>query len=295
MNATVNQFSADISAHFKQHTAAESEAYVTELYATASVNDRELIEAALQSIGDEIGSGASDAVENSGFTKANIAQCKDAIREFNALSAQNMSVDMLEILKLMQSSSQSMRNAYRKIRNDESSAQISTMLDAAKEMKSAADHRYKAAQIQAWTQIATGTVQGIGAGMSAFGSFKSLGKMDSITKVDSAGKEFSKLVDTTASKNWGNFGSTSSATGESLGNIGGGIGKLISAGEEREAALADARGRELDASGKLHESAYQDANDQMQRNQEIIRDVMDKLQAIQQSNLETNRRINNNI
>ena len=295
MNATVNPFSADISAHFKQHTAAESEAYVTELYATASVNDRELIEAALQSIGDEIGSGASDAVENSGFTKANIAQCKDAIREFNALSAQNMSVDMLEILKLMQRSSQSMRNAYRKIRNEESNAQIGTMLDAAKEMKSAADHRYKAAQIQAWTQIATGTVQGIGAGMSAFGSFKSLGKMDSITKVDSAGKEFTKLVETTSSKNWANFGSTTGAVGDSLGNLGGGIGKLISAGEEREASLADARSRELDASGKLHESAFQDANDQMQHNQELIRDVMDKLQAIMQSNLETNRRINNNI
>lgn len=295
MTTNITTYQNDISAYFKEHSVADSETYVAALYAKGTVEERGLIEDALEAIGSDLTKDPSTAIEDSGFTKENISHCKSALSELRTINADHMQMDLFSILALIQKSGQNMRDAMRQVRGAESSAQITNMLDSAKEMKTAANHRFKAAQIQAYTQIATGSLQVIGTGVSAFSSFKSMGKMDTITKTDALGKNYSEMVATASSEKWSNGASATKGATDGLSAIGEGVGKIFSSREEREASLADARSREFDAASKLNESAVQESNEQMQRALEIIQDAASKLQSIQQSNLETNRTINNNI
>lgn len=73
------------------------------------------------------------------------------------------------------------------------------------------------------------------------------------------------------------------------------IGKSASAGLDFEASLHEANASRLQAQAKLHESASQQANDMMQQMMDVIRDVRDKIQAMDQSRLETIRGIARNI
>lgn len=73
------------------------------------------------------------------------------------------------------------------------------------------------------------------------------------------------------------------------------IGKSASAGLDFEASLHEANASRLQAQAKLHESASQQANDMMQQMMDVIRDVRDKIQAMDQSRLETTRGIARNI
>lgn len=61
------------------------------------------------------------------------------------------------------------------------------------------------------------------------------------------------------------------------------------------ASLHDARKAELEASASAHDAAASQANDEMQQMQDMLRDIRDKLSAMEQSNIETNRGIARNI
>ncbi|HEX7750344.1 MAG TPA: type III secretion system translocon subunit SctB [Bordetella sp.] len=74
-----------------------------------------------------------------------------------------------------------------------------------------------------------------------------------------------------------------------------GIGGMVHASQERAAALHDAQKSERETEAKVFETRSQQANDFMQQMMDVIRDVRDKLSAIEQSNVETNRGIARNI
>ncbi|MDH5857329.1 type III secretion system translocon subunit SctB [Lampropedia aestuarii] len=75
----------------------------------------------------------------------------------------------------------------------------------------------------------------------------------------------------------------------------GATGGLVSSITEFTASQHDARKAELEAQASAHDAAAQQANDVMQQMQDIIRDIRDKLGAMEQSSLETNRSIARNI
>lgn len=73
------------------------------------------------------------------------------------------------------------------------------------------------------------------------------------------------------------------------------VGSIGSAGFTQNAAEIDADKANLDTQAKVHENAQQQANEMMQQMMDVIRDVRDKLQSIEQANIETARSISRNI
>ncbi|MCY1311373.1 hypothetical protein D9M70_616640 [compost metagenome] len=69
----------------------------------------------------------------------------------------------------------------------------------------------------------------------------------------------------------------------------------MNAAQERKAAEHDAKRSEMEAQAKVHESGMQQASEMAQQMMDVIRDMRDKLSAIEQSRLETNRGIARNI
>ena len=74
-----------------------------------------------------------------------------------------------------------------------------------------------------------------------------------------------------------------------------GIGAIPAAIFTQRAAEMDANRANLDTEAKMHENAQQQANETMQQMMDVIRDVREKLQSIEQANLETSRSIARNI
>ncbi len=82
---------------------------------------------------------------------------------------------------------------------------------------------------------------------------------------------------------------------QGLSGLVGGLGSGTAAFFTREADARDAAKMELETQARVHEAAVQHANDTMQQMMDVIRDVRDKLQAIEQATVETNRGIARNI
>ena len=74
-----------------------------------------------------------------------------------------------------------------------------------------------------------------------------------------------------------------------------GIGAIPAAIFTQRAAEMDANKANLETEAKMHENAQQQANETMQQMMDVIRDVREKLQSIEQANLETSRSIARNI
>jgi hypothetical protein len=72
-------------------------------------------------------------------------------------------------------------------------------------------------------------------------------------------------------------------------------GKLASAGDNLAASKIDSEKMNDETNAKLHEANVDIARDQMQRMKEIIDDIKDKTQAINQSQIETNKSISRNV
>lgn len=93
----------------------------------------------------------------------------------------------------------------------------------------------------------------------------------------------------------GNWGTGLSSTAQSAGGIFSSVGSMIGAGREQAAAEHDAKKSELESDARVHEQSVQQANELMQQMMDVIRDVREKLGAIDQARTETNRSISRNV
>lgn len=202
----------------------------------------------------------------------------DAPRLFAALddASANMNADIFAFMAIFQKMSQEMRQTARMDRELSMQAQVSTLQAAAEKIREAAKERYTAAMIQGAAQIAGG-VASVAGGMKALGT---------IGAAKASGGDMNVATSKAQSQ---------SGIGSGIGGIMQGMGGMIAAGYEKKAGEADADRAKLEAGAKMHEAARDKANDMMQQMQDIIRDIRDKLGAMQQSNIETNRGIARNI
>lgn len=195
------------------------------------------------------------------------------------LTEAEVAVDIYSVMMLFQQCAQQMRNQAREVRNSEMQSQVAQLKGAAKEIRKAAQERLTQAMIQGWLQIGGGSLS---AGMGAVGA---LGGMTSL-----------KLGPKTF---WGGMakvaGGGLSGMAQPTGTITSGIGGVAGAGHERAAAGHDARKAEREAQARVHEQNMQQANDTMQQMMEVIRDVREKLAAIDQGRIETVRNISRNV
>ncbi|WP_454007898.1 type III secretion system translocon subunit SctB, partial [Alcaligenes sp. Marseille-Q7550] len=181
-------------------------------------------------------------------------------------------LDILAVMTVLQQCSQQMRNQAREIRNAEMQSQITSLLNAADEICHAANLRLAAGILSATGQIA-GCLISINLAVGG-GALSMMG----IARGDAGAglKAFGDSVSGTAQ------GANTAMTG--LGQIGSSI-------SERVAASSDAKKARLEADARVHEQAAQQAGEIMQQMLEIIREVREKIAAIEQTKTETNRAI----
>ncbi len=228
----------------------------------ASENDA-FMQKMLGTLGQAGGTGPLQTPE--GRSGADVGATLGAL---SGLGEQELQTDIYAFMMLFQQLAQTMRSSAREVRANELQAQVDTLKGAADEMRKAAQERMIGAMTQGAFQIAGGLAQ-VGAGFKQ-GSVLNAGGSESLAKSYS-------------DKGAGGSGGAS------------GIGTMVNAAQERKAAEHDAKRSEMEAQAKVHESGMQQASEMAQQMMDVIRDVRDKLSAIEQSRMETNRGIARNI
>lgn len=200
---------------------------------------------------------------------------------------QNVQTDLFAVMALFQKLAQEQRNTARADRASAMDAQVQTLMSAADAIREAATERMIGAMTAGAFQIAGGAMQ-VGMGAGAIGAtLKSVNMTTTSSPLTASQTKFQAGLDS--------FAANASGLGQGAGGITGGIGSMVQAGFDRAASAKDAERAELEASAKVFESGVQQANDLMQQMMDVIRDVRDKLGAIEQSRIETNRGIARNV
>lgn len=202
-------------------------------------------------------------IDAPGSGKTEMGNVSDTVKTLQGLGATDVAGDIYAVMALFQKMAQEQRNSAREVRTSEMTAQVQSLFSAADEIRNAAQDRFVGAVVAGAMQIAGGVAQAGLAG-SSFG--KDAVKAGALT-----------------------------GTGQGVSQAFGGIGSIVNASQELKAAGHDAKKAELEATAKVHESASQQAGDLMQQMMDVIRDVRDKLGAIEQSRVETTRGIARNI
>lgn len=238
------------------------------------------LEAALKLVGVDIKEGNEGRLDS--LLKALLpppGNDKNGGDPFGNLGAQDVAVDIYSVMALFQRCAQEMRNTARDVRNSEMQAQVTGLMNAAQEIRNAAEDRLQQAIIQGSFQIAGGAASvGMGIAGGIYGA-----------------QGISKGVTTQVGMELGNKASALSGMAQGAGTMISGIGTVAGAFKEQEAAEHDARKAEYEAQARVHEQGVQQANDLMQQMMDVIRDVRDKLGAIDQARNETNRAIARNV
>lgn len=250
------------------------------------------------------------------------------------LNSDTVSTDIYSVMALIQKLAQEQRNSARAVRDASLEQQVTQLKDAANEIRHAAQERFIGAVVAGAMQIASGAIQmgsAVASGVKSAQAASKLSEADKLSKgaanaqndimelrQNSKGlvdkelrQEFSQRIgdlkkqsnlDTVNAKFLQNQAGDLStqatnrqAFGQGASGLLGGIGGIINASQERKAAEHDAQKSEMEANAKISDTNMQQANDFMQQMMEVIRDVKDKLGAIEQSNVETNRGIARNI
>lgn len=223
-------------------------------------------------ISAEIGQKLQDALGGlRGLPAPDVTQGAGPVFDaMSRLSEQKVQTDIYAFMALFQQLAQTMRSSAREVRANELQAQVDTLKGAAQEMRDAAKDRMIGAMTQGAFQIFGGLAQagsgGLQLGVLAKGGAGAEARARSLSDV-----------------------------GGGVSGVAGGIGTMINASQEQKAAEHEARRSELEAQSKVHESGMQQASEMAQQMMDVIRDVRDKLAAIEQSRMETNRGIARNI
>lgn len=220
---------------------------------------------------------------------------------------ENMPMDIYAVMALVQRTAQEMRNTNRELRASALDTQVGELLNAADDIKKAANFKFAAAMVQASFQIAGGAVQlgtSIASGQKAASAAKAQNQSDHFKDMsksfgkgsvfrEAAGDESSRLA--SVAKGFNHQADQINAGGRITGEFTAGVGGAIAAGLNFAASRAEVDAKRHEAAAKLHESATAEANDMMQQMMEVIRDIKDKVSAMDQSRIETNRAISRNI
>ncbi|MGY6268544.1 type III secretion system translocon subunit SctB [Achromobacter denitrificans] len=227
-------------------------------------SENEALKQKLQgALGSAGGAGSLEAPE--GMLGAGASSTLNALA---GLGEQEVQTDMYAFMMLFQQLAQTMRSSAREVRASELQSQVDTLKAAADEMRQAAQDRMVGAMTQGAFQIAGGLAQ-VGAGYMQ-GRVLSSGGSEGMAR-------------------------SYSDKGAGVSGVASGIGTMVNAAQERKAAEHDAKRSELEAQSKVHESGMQQASEMAQQMMDVIRDIRDKLSAIEQSRMETNRGIARNI
>jgi hypothetical protein len=250
------------------------------------------------------------------------------------LNSETVSTDIYSVMALIQKLAQEQRNSARAVRDANLEQQVTQLKDAAQEIRNAAHERFIGGVVAGAMQLAGGAIQMGSAVLSGVKSAQAASKFSEANQASKSAaaaqneiaglnqnakgivdkdlkNEFNQAIDKFQNQsrmdklnakfleNQANDLSSKAANRQAFGQgasgLLGGIGGIVNASQERQAAEFDARKSEAETNAKISDTNMQQANDFMQQMMEMIRDVRDKLGAIEQSNVETNRGIARNI
>lgn len=209
------------------------------------------------------------------------------------LTTEELQIDLYSILELMLRIANDQRDRDRSVRHTEIQNQIANQHDAAAAILNESKNRK-------WGQIATASMQilggvAMGAGGVGSGVFSAKAATMSLSaaKLD-VGSDAAKAFQSTVDR-FNGLGRMSSELGQSASGITGGTGGITQSLFDGKAATFSAEKTELDATSRAHDARAQQLNDEMQQMMEIIRDVLQRLQSMEQLRLQTNQGIARNI
>ncbi|MFC4160054.1 type III secretion system translocon subunit SctB [Chitinimonas lacunae] len=198
--------------------------------------------------------------------------------------------DIFQFMALFMKFAQEMRQTARLDREMTLQSQVSALQAAADEMREAAASRFNAALAQGICQIGAGAIQMGGAAYSGYKAYKASGTYD----VSSKG-EHRIGFDTQSGQEMLKRGDTVRLGAEGVGSLANGTGTIARGSMDKEASEHDAKRSDQEAASRIHEAAREKAKETMDMMMDIIRDIRDKLAAMEQSNVEANRGIARNI
>lgn len=211
----------------------------------------------------------------------------------SGLTTEDISIDLYSILELLLRIAADQRVRDRDIRQTEIQNQVANQYDAADAILNESKNRK-------WGQIAAASMQLVGGvAMTASGvasgvfSAKAATTSLDIAKLES-GSDGARALQSTVDR-FNGLAHMSTAFGQGVSGITGGAGGVVQSVAEGEAAKFSAEKTELDATSRAHDARAQQLSDEMQQMMDIIRDVLQKLQSMEQSRLQTNQGIARNI
>ncbi|WP_028605264.1 type III secretion system translocon subunit SctB [Ottowia thiooxydans] len=226
----------------------------------------------------------------------------------DSLSPEEAQADSYSVIAMMTRIFQERRKVARENRGNELQAQVKTLTGEAEQIRKAGNARF-------WGNMLSGAAQAIGGalqfGAVGFGAWQAKAAFDNrgpLQAVPLLGKDASKVdfkLHTEAlqsnkaalkgfelaiekTRTWG-------ALGEGFSKGLSGTGSSIHAKKELDAAGEDATKTDLEAANKAHDASYQQASDELHQTQDFMRDLREKLDAMEKSKIETLRSINRNI
>ncbi|SEJ51091.1 type III secretion system translocon subunit SctB [Achromobacter sp. NFACC18-2] len=252
-------------------TDAIKQKLMAELAALQGPGDTAALAAQLAAMSDTLLQGSNGATRDLPAPEGKLgADVSATLSQLSAFGEQDVQMDLYAFMALFQQLAQTMRTSAREVRQAEMTAQVNTLKSAAQEIRNAAQDRMIGAMTAGAFQIAGGLAQ-VGSGIMQGRTLAAGGQF-----AESQAKKQSDM-------------------GGGLSGIASGIGSMVNASQERKAAEHDAKKAELEAQAKVHESGTQQASELAQQMMDVIRDVREKLGAIEQSRMETNRGIARNI
>jgi len=214
-----------------------------------------------------------------------------ALSILNGLSAEDCTNDIYAVLELLLRASQSEKNAAREIRQAGYQSQVKLDLDSATKIRESADARM-------WGGIVSSVAQVLGGAITVGGGVVSLGASIKSANTSLLSQEAKSFGNDFRADRLALSAGKQSSLGDAAGKIGHGISEFLVGGAklgqayfETNSAKAESEKVALDALAHLKEQMNQDVTDHMQQQMDVIRDVLEKLRAIEQSRHDINSSI----
>lgn len=245
---------------------------------------------ATSSLGDSVSGELLPLPEVPAHLDAAISSTQTSLGE---LTTEELQVDLYSILELLLRIAVDQRARDRDDRRTESRNQIANQYAAADAILNESKNRK-------WGQIAAASMQLVGgvamaAGGVASGVFSAKAATTSLSGAKfEVGSDEARALQSTVDR-FNGLAHMSTAFGQSASGITGGAGGIVQSVADGEAAKFSAEKTELDATSRAHEARAQQLSDEMQQMMEIIRDVLQKLQSMEQTRLQTNQGMARNI
>ncbi|MBS1196639.1 MAG: hypothetical protein H6R18_424 [Proteobacteria bacterium] len=301
----------NIDVNMEQGTKTVDESAITSKVSGITAEQLEQVEKSL--LKDGI------AIKLANGTKVSTEQELEALgRLQQTFDSGDVLVDSMALMKVFQQCQQMIKSSQRLQRAAELTAEVSSLNAAADKMKDAADKRLAAGIVQGvmgiiggCIQVGAGAIQ-IGQAAKAFQATNSAQKnqvlaneADSLAKANPGDAKYINSLGDIAKKNvvdqnalatkLNSQSMATNAIGQGLAGISNSIGGVVASAVNHSADMDEVEKTKLEALAKLQEAGYQHANEMMQSAEELIRDMKEKISALQQAQTETNRGMARNI